>query len=192
MLLFVIVTALLCSSTIQAGPSISAFIPQTLTEASCTGTFSWTKWFNSAKPSDNGNLDKEVLSVIQAKHGRDVCAKPQGLHAQTVSELTSSGPYSWSWTTSNNIIASFNSNNPGVDYQVRFCCANTDFITTTTTTTTPRPMTSSTCGRAQIQHSLKSSLRIVGGSHAVANSWPWVSKDFFFQKKLFSFSSFEL
>jgi hypothetical protein len=169
----VIVTALLCSPAIHAGPSISGFYPQTLTEATCTGSYSWTKWFNSAKPSDNGNFDKEVHSVILAKNGRDVCAKPQGMQAQTVSELTSSGSYSWSWGTINSVIASFTSATAGVDYQVRFCCAKTDFTPTTTTTTTPRPMTSSTCGKAQIQHSLKSSLRIFGGSHATPNSWPW-------------------
>jgi hypothetical protein len=175
MLLLVVVTALLCSSTIRAGPSVTFFYPQTLTETTCTGSVSWTKWFNSAKPSDNGNLDRELLSVIQSQNGRDVCAKPQGLQAQSVGQLTSSGPFGASWSTMNNVVAGFSSTTPGLDYQVRFCCPSTDFTPTTTTTTTPRPMTSSTCGRAQIQHSLKSS-RIFGGSHATANSWPWVSK----------------
>jgi hypothetical protein len=175
MLLLVIATALLCSSTIQAGPSVSFFYPQTLTESACSGSNSWTKWFNSAKPSDNGNADQEVFSVIKSKNGPDVCAAPQGMQAQSVGVLASGVSFSCSWQTANNIIAAFISRTAGVDFQARFCCPNSDFTPTTTTTTTPRPMTSSTCGRAQIQHSLKSS-RIFGGSHATANSWPWVNK----------------
>ncbi|CAF3526760.1 unnamed protein product [Rotaria sp. Silwood1] len=173
MLSWIFVTALLCSSTIQAAPSISFFFPQTLTASTCTGSNSWTKWFNSAKPSDNGNFDQELLSVIQAVNSRDVCATPQGVQVQSVSQLPGTGPFGGSWSTMNNIISGFQSSNAGLDFQIRFCCANTDFTPTTTTTTTPRPITSSTCGRAEIKHSLKSS-RIFGGSHAVRNSWPWV------------------
>ncbi|CAF1258475.1 unnamed protein product [Adineta steineri] len=168
-----VIAALLCISSIRAGPSVTFFYPQSFTETSCTGSASWTKWFNSAKPSDNGNLDKEVLSVIRAQNGRDTCEKPQALQAQSVGQLTSGSSFGCSWSTMNNIIAEFRSTTPGLDYQVRFCCANSDFAPTTTTTTTPRPITSATCGRAEIKHSLRSSLRIVGGSHAVSNSWPW-------------------
>jgi hypothetical protein len=172
MLFWIVVTSLLCSSAIRAAPSVSFFYPQTLTATTCTGTNSWTKWFNSAQPSDNGNLDKENLSEIQKTNGGDVCGKPLGIQAQSVSPLPNNTPLGGSWTMTNNIIAGFQSSNPGLDYQVRFCCANTDFTPTTTTTTTPRPITSSTCGRAEIKHSLKSS-RIFGGSAATPNSWPW-------------------
>jgi hypothetical protein len=172
MLFLVAITALLCSSSIYAGPSIQFFFPQNIDASSCAGAISWTKWFNEAKPSDNGNLDKEVLPVIQATHGRDVCATPLAMHVQSVSDLSADTSYSGSWSLMNNVIAGFQSNTDGIDYQVRFCCANTDFTPTTTTTTTPRPITSSTCGLAQIKHSLPSS-RIFGGTHATANSWPW-------------------
>ncbi|CAF0761875.1 unnamed protein product [Rotaria sordida] len=172
MLFWIIVTALLCSSTIRANPSISFFFPQNLTVSTCTGSNSWTKWFNSAKPSDNGNFDRELLSVIGAANGRDVCATSQGVHVQSVGQLPGTGPFGGSWSTTNNVISGFQSSTAGLDFQIRFCCANSDFTPTTTTTTTARPMPSSTCGRAEIQHSLKSS-RIFGGSHAVRNSWPW-------------------
>ncbi|CAF1474984.1 unnamed protein product [Rotaria sordida] len=173
MLFLVLVSILLYSSTIRATPSISFFHPQNFTEINCTGSVSWTKWFNSAKPNDNGDFDRETFSVIQTQNGRDVCARPQGFQAQTVGQLPSNTYLGWTWSTINNIIAEFNSTTPGIDYQVRFCCDNNDFIPTTTTTTTQRPITSTICGRAEIAHSLKSALRIVGGSHAIPNSWPW-------------------
>jgi hypothetical protein len=58
------------------------------------------------------------------------------------------------------------------DFQVRFCCANNDFITTTSTT--PRPIDSDTCGRAHIKPAVQFT-RIFGGSRAIPHSWPWVS-----------------
>lgn len=42
--------------------------------------------------------------------------------------------------------------------------------------------TGDTCGRADIEHSL--TFRIFGGSHAVPNSWPWVSKWHFFSSEI--------
>jgi len=186
MLFLVVVTALLCSSTIQAGRSVSFFYPKGIGEASCTDSNSWTKWFNTAQPSNTGNLDQELLSTIQAANGRDVCQQPLGMQAQSVGELPSVSSYSYSWSLMNNIIAGFQSNTPGLDFQVRFCCASSTFVPTTTTTTTPRPITSSTCGRAEIKNSLAS--RIFGGSLATPNSWPWVSTyKHFFQKNLFAF-----
>ena len=175
MLLWLFATVLLCSSVAQAGPSVNFFYPRGLTQSTCTGSFSWTKWFNSADPSDNGYLDRELLSVIQETNGRDVCAKPQGIQAQSIGILSSVASYGGSWLLSNNIISGFQSRTAGLDFQVRFCCPNSDFTPTTTTTTTPRPITSSTCGRAEINHSLNFS-RIFGGSHAVPNSWPWVRR----------------
>ena len=175
MLLWSPFVVLLCSSIVQAGPSVNFFYPQGLTSSTCTGRFSWTKWFNSAKPSDNGNLDQELLSVIQERNGRDVCAKPQGIQAQSIGILSSVASYGGSWSLNNNIIAGFHSRTFGLDFQVRFCCANSDFRPPPTTTTTPRPIVSDRCGRAAIKPSLKSS-RIFGGSHAVPHSWPWVRK----------------
>jgi len=173
MLFLVVVLALLYSSPIRAGPSVSFFYPQGISESACTGgSISWTKWFNAAKPSDNGNLDQEVLSAIQAANGQDVCNQPLAMQAQSVGELASTGSYSCSWSLMNNIIAGFRSNTPDLDFQVRFCCANDAFVPTTTTTTTPRPIISSTCGRAEITYSPQFS-RIFGGSHATRNSWPW-------------------
>jgi hypothetical protein len=138
------------------------------------------------KPSDNGNIDQELHSVIRAANGRDVCGIPQGMQAQSVSDLSYISSYQYGWSLMGNSIAGFRSGTPGIDYQVRFCCANTDFVTTTTTTTTPRPITSSTCGRAEIKSSLAS--RIFGGSQAIRNSWPWVSTYKHFSKKnLFGF-----
>jgi secreted trypsin-like serine protease len=157
---------------VRAGPSISFFYPQSLSETTCTGDRSWTKWFNSAKPNDNGNLDREVVSVIQGQNGRDMCSAPQGIQAQSVGTLANGANYGASWQTQNGLISVFSSTTPGLDFQVRFCCANSGFVTTTTTTTTPRPIASSTCGRQQIEPSLLAS-RIFGGSHAVPNSWPW-------------------
>jgi V8-like Glu-specific endopeptidase len=171
MLLLVVVAALLCSSPIQAARSITVFYPASLTESTCADSSSWTKWFNSAKPSDNGNMDRELHQVILAANGRDVCGTPQGMQAQSVSDLSAVSSYQYGWLMTNNIIAGFRSGTPGIDYEVRFCCANTDFETTTTTTTTPRPITSSTCGQAEIQNSFAS--RIFGGSTAIRNSWPW-------------------
>jgi len=183
MLFLVLVAALLCSSPIHAAQSIKVFYPATLTESTCTGSSSWTKWFNTVKPSANGNLDKELHSVILAANGRDVCKIPQGMQAQSVSDLSAVTSVQYQWSQTNNIIAGFQSMTPGIDYQVRFCCANTDFVTTTTTTTTPRPITSSTCGRAEIKNSLAS--RIFGGSQAIPNSWPWVRINKHFSKKIY-------
>ncbi len=186
MLFLVVITALLCCSTIRAGQSISFIYPNGNSESFCTGSNSWTNWFNTAKPSNNGNLDQELLSVIQAANGRDVCQKPVGMQAQSVGELPSTSSYSCSWSLMNNFIAGFKSNTPGLDFQVRFCCANTEFDPTTTTTTTPRPITSSTCGRADMKNSLS---RIFGGSLATPNSWPWVNTyKHFFKKIVFHFS----
>ncbi|CAF4292668.1 unnamed protein product, partial [Rotaria magnacalcarata] len=70
----------------------------------------------------------------------------------------------------NGMISACISRNPGIDFQVRFCCPNAEFITTTTTRSTP--INNPTCGRAEIKPSLRSA-RIFGGSHAVPHSWPW-------------------
>jgi hypothetical protein len=183
MLFLVVVAALLCSSPIHAARSITVFYPATLTESTCAGSSSWTKWFNTATPSGNGNTDQEVHPVILAANRRDVCEKPQGMEAQSVSDLSAVNSYQYGWLMMNNIIAGFQSATPGIDYQVRFCCANTDFETTTTTTTTPRPVSSTTCGQAEIKNSFVS--RIFGGSTAIRNSWPWVSTYKHFSKKIF-------
>lgn len=181
MLFLIVLSALLCSSTTQAARSISFFYPQGIAESSCTGTNSWTNWFNTAKPSDNGNLDREMLSVIQAANGRDVCGTPLGMQASSVGDIPNVNSFSCSWSLMNNIIAGFQSSVAALDFQVRFCCPSNTFNPTTTTTTTQRPMTSGTCGRAEIKHSLAS--RIFGGSHATPNSWPWVSTDTFLLRK---------
>jgi len=172
MLLLVVVAALLCSYQIHAGQTLTAFYPPTLTESTCTGSSSWTKWFNTVGPSTNGNIEHEMHSTILAANGRDVCEQHQGIEAQSVGDINISGSFQVGWSMMNNIITGFQSAIPGVDFQIRFCCANTDFTPTTTTTTTPRPMTSDTCGRPEIKHSIAFS-RIFGGSHAVPNSWPW-------------------
>ena len=179
MLLLVVVTALLYTSTVQADESISFFFPQGIGEASCIDTNSWTKWFNTRKPSGDPNLDREMLLDIQAANGRDICPTPLGMQADSVGEIPNVDSYTCSWSVMDIIVAGFRSNIPDLDFQVRFCCPNNAFDTTTTTsttrtTTTPRSMTTGTCGRAEIKHSLKS-LRIFGGSRATPNSWPWVS-----------------
>jgi hypothetical protein len=170
MLFLLVISALLCH--IQAIPSLSFFYPQNLTESTCTNDHSWTKWFNSAKPNNDQKFDQEFLSVIQAQNGHDICAIPQGIQAQTVSTLKSDMSYEVSWKTTNGIITTFISRTAGVDFQVRFCCANNDFITTTSTT--PRPIDSDTCGRAHIKPAVQFT-RIFGGSRAIPHSWPWVS-----------------
>jgi hypothetical protein len=173
MLLLIAITALLCCLTIQAGPRIEAFYPQGASEMSCAGSISWTKWFNEGKPSDNGNLDEEFLPTIQMAHSGDVCAGPLAMQIQSVGVLPIVASFSLSWTFVNNAIAGFKSGTLGVDFQVRFCCRNTNFTLTTTTTTTPRPLSNGTCGRAEIKNSFA---RIFGGSHAIPNSWPWVNR----------------
>ena len=174
MQLLLVITALLCSSGIQAKPSIQVFYPKDTDASSCVGEFSWTKWFNQASPSDNENYDREFLSSIRAANSEDVCERPAGMHGRSVSIPPGITQFTYSWSLRNDIVVGLVSTTPGIDYEVRFCCANTDFITTTTTTTTPRPLTSDTCGRAKIPNSL--TFRIFGGSHAIPNSWPWVSE----------------
>ncbi|CAF4825402.1 unnamed protein product [Rotaria socialis] len=159
-------------SLIQAIPSISFFYPNNLTASACVGDFSWTKWFNSFKPKDNKDIDQEFLAVIQAKNGHDVCPKPRGIQAKTVSVLQVDVSYAVSWKTMNGMISACISSTPGIDFQVRFCCPNAEFITTTTTR--PPPINNPTCGRAEIKPLLRIA-RIFGGSRAVPHSWPWVS-----------------
>jgi hypothetical protein len=172
MLFLLVTSAFFCNSFIQAIPSISFFYPKNITESTCIGDYSWTKWFNSAKPNNAKDFDQEFLSIIQAKNNRDICAIPQGIQARTVSALNTDVSYTASWKTANGIITAFISRTAGVDFQVRFCCANRDFITTTTAP--PRPIDNKTCGRAQIKSSLQFT-RIFGGSRAIPHSWPWVS-----------------
>ena len=131
-------------------------------------------WFKLAKPSDNGNMDQELLWMIRQTNARDACVRPKGILGKSVGELIAGAPYPFSWEFTNAFLTGFISRTAGVDYQVRHCCSNADFVPLTTTTTTPRPITSSTCGRAPIAVSLQTS-RIFGGSHALANSWPWVN-----------------
>jgi hypothetical protein len=108
MLLLIAITALLCSLGIQADQTIEVFYPQNIGKTSCAGgAFSWTKWFNEAKPSDNGNLDKEVLSVIQMSNSRHVCAQPLAIHIQSVGVLPPIDSYQLSMTFMNNAIAGF-------------------------------------------------------------------------------------
>lgn len=171
MLFFVIATALICGSAVQAEPTVTFFFPGTFNEGACLGTSSWTLWFNYGKPSMNGNLDKEDFSIIRQQAGNNVCPTPSGVQLISVGSLNGATSFSGSWQTMNNAFWSFTSATAGVDYQIRFCCPNNEFIPTTTTTTTPAPITSTTCGRAQIKSPLS---RIFGGAHAVANSWPWV------------------
>jgi hypothetical protein len=186
MLFLVVITAFLCCSTIRADPSISFTYPAGIPESACSNGISWTKWFDESKPSDNGDLDQELLPVIQAANGRDVCQQPLAIQVQSFSEIPSTTPVSGRWYVMNNIVAGFISGTPGLDFQVRFCCANTEFDPTTTTTTTPRPITNGTCGRAEITNSFS---RIFGGSHAIPNSWPWVNAhQHFFKKVVFHFS----
>ena len=172
MLLYVLTAALLCASSIRAQQSITFSAPDTLNTVGCTGGNSWTKWFNEMKPTAT-QMDEETHTTLVSKYGRDVCAKHNGIQAQSVGPLAAGVSYSGSWKTMNNVITAFTSATAGLDFQVRFCCANTDFTPTTTTTTTPRPLPNASCGRAEIKASLQTS-RIFGGSLAVANSWPWV------------------
>ncbi|CAF1017889.1 unnamed protein product [Adineta ricciae] len=155
---------------VNAIPSVSFFYPKTLTVSSCTNTHSWTKWFNSGKPNTDKDFDQESLSIIQAKYGRDVCAKPQGVQARTVTALQTDVNYSASWQTMTGIISAFVSQTAGVDFQIRFCCPNTGFVTTTVSP--PKPIDDKTCGRPKIKPSVGLT-RIFGGSYAVPHSWPW-------------------
>lgn len=117
-------------------------------------------------------MDSESLAAVRQSSSLDSCVKPQGLQARSVGVLAAGASYSGSWQVTNGVVSGFNSATAGLDYEIRYCCPSTDFRPTTTTTTTPRPITSSTCGRADIKATLATS-RIFGGSHAVANSWPW-------------------
>jgi secreted trypsin-like serine protease len=58
------------------------------------------------------------------------------------------------------------------DYKVRYCCLSTSIGQTIsiTTTTTPSIPTVNNCGRQSITPSTQ---RIVGGTEATPNSWPW-------------------
>ncbi len=79
----------------------------------------------------------------------------------------------------NNNVVGIQSQTPGIDLQIRFCCPSAELATTTapptgpTVPTTPRPKTNGTCGRAEIKNSFS---RIFGGAHAIPNSWPWVNR----------------
>ena len=172
MLVLLVISILLNGLLIQAIPSISFFYPNNLTESTCIGDSSWTKWFNTFKPNTDKEFDQEFLSVVQANNDRHICKIPKGIQAQTVSVLQTDIKYAVTWKMMNGITTAFISRTPGVDFQVRFCCKNSDFITTTTTT--PRPIDSNTCGQAQIQSSFQLT-RIFGGSRAIPHSWPWVS-----------------
>ncbi|CAF0842539.1 unnamed protein product [Rotaria sordida] len=170
MLLLLVISTFVCNSLIQAIPSVSFFYPNSLTDSTCKGDYSWTEWFNSFQPKNDIDFDQELLSKIQAENDRDICAIPKGIQAQTVSALEIDINYAVSWKATNGIITACISRTPGVDFRVRFCCANSDFITTTTTT--PRPIDSHTCGRTQIKPSLQFT-RIFGGARAIPHSWPW-------------------
>jgi hypothetical protein len=172
MLFFGLTLLLLCSSFVRAIPSVSFFYPKNLTASTCTNNYSWTAWFNSAKPTSEKDFDQESLSIIQRAYGRDICAIPQGIQARTITALQSDMGYGASWKTTNGIVSAFLSQTAGVDFQVRFCCATGNF--TATTTAAPPPVDSKTCGRAKIEPSI-SFMRIFGGSRAVPHSWPWVS-----------------
>ncbi|CAF3633237.1 unnamed protein product, partial [Rotaria sp. Silwood2] len=93
------------------------------------------------------DFDQEFLSRIQTEYAHDICAIPKGIQAQTASKLQIDVSYAVSWKTTNSIIAACISRTPGIDFRVRFCCPNSDFITTTTAA--PRPIDSRTCGREQ-------------------------------------------
>ena len=172
MLVFVLLLLALSPSLLGAIPSVSFFLPKTLDESTCLDGRSWTKWFNSAHPKTKDDFDQELVTVIQQSNGRDMCPVPEGIQAQSISALIDGVQYAAAWKRSNGTIAAFISRTPGVDFQVRFCCVNTDFITTTTPV--PRPIDNPTCGRTQIQPSLNRP-RIFGGSTAVPHSWPWVN-----------------
>ncbi|CAF1083584.1 unnamed protein product [Adineta steineri] len=170
MLFLLVLSVLLYNSFIQAIPSVSFYYPKNLTESTCTNDHSWTKWFNSAKPNSTTDFDQEVLSIIQAQNGRNICAIPQGIQAGTVTALNINVSYEAAWKTANGIITAFVSRTAGVDFQVRFCCANNNFITTTPPP--PRPVTNGLCGRAKIKPLIQFT-RIFGGSRAIPHSWPW-------------------
>lgn len=163
-------------SSIETIPSVSFFYPKTIDELSCSNGFSWTKWFNSAHPINDQDFDRELVSVILQTSGKDMCQLPQSIQAQSVSPLTDGQQYSAAWKVSDGTIAGFMSRTPGIDFRVRFCCSNNAFIPTTTPL--PRPITNPTCGRPEIQPSIKTS-RIFGGQTAIPHSWPWVSVKIF-------------
>jgi hypothetical protein len=171
MILSLIILLVVSHSWIDAIPSVSFFYPKTFDESTCQDQYSWTNWFNSAHPKSDTDFDQEVVAIIQQINGRDMCISPQGVQARSVSPLIIDVPYLVAWRTVNGSVAAFVARTPGVDFQVRFCCYNYDFITTTSTTA--RPISDSTCGRPQIQPILKQH-RIFGGSHAMPHSWPWV------------------
>lgn len=173
MIVLLVISAFFYNSFIQAIPSVSFFYPKNLTSSACTGDYSWTTWFNTFKPQNVKDFDQEILSVIESTYGKNVCHTPKGIQARTVTPLNVNISYELSWKTLNGIISACISRTPGVDFQVRFCCPNRDFITTTTTP--PRPVDNPKCGRTQIEPSFQS-VRIFGGSRAVPHSWPWVSE----------------
>jgi hypothetical protein len=111
-----------------------------------------------------------LLSLTQTENYHDICEIPHSIQAQTVSSLQTNVNYTVSWKTINGLIITFISRTSGIDFPIRFCCMNRDFIPTKL----PRPIDDNTCGRTQIKASFQLK-RIFGGTRAIPHSWPWVS-----------------
>lgn len=140
----------------------------------CPNGYSWTMWFNTGHPSNSATGDNENASIILAQNPTTMCRNPYGIQAQSINSREDGYSAQWYWSTTYPF--SFISYAPlGVDFRVRYCCSTGSFIGTTTTTTTPRPLDSATCGKQTITPKSNIISRIVGGTEAKPNSWPWVS-----------------
>jgi hypothetical protein len=149
-----------CTLFSSVNGALNLFYPSFFSETNCSGTRSWTIWFNVGKPNSSAMGDNEDTALILSLNYR-----------------TGTWRYGWRWAQATDIVAfvSFYSTEPvGVDFQVRYCCSKETIIETITTTTTPMPLDNLTCGKQEIPPRSQLTARIFGGTSAIANSWPWV------------------
>jgi hypothetical protein len=166
-----------CTLFSSVNGALNLFYPSFFSEANCSGTRSWTIWFNVGKPNSSAMGDSEDTALILSQNPKTMCGAPSSIHAQSINYRTGTWRYGWRWAQATDIVAfvSFYSTEPvGVDFQVRYCCSKETIIETITTTTTPIPLDNLTCGKQEIPPRSQLPARIFGGTSAIANSWPWV------------------
>ncbi|CAF3431607.1 unnamed protein product [Rotaria socialis] len=157
------------------------FDPASFTQNSCTNNNEWTTWFDSSDPNFTQG-ENEITKHIQQLFPGFMCPDPIAIEAQTVTDgsPTQTGDVirltkDDGFMCLNQMVTDFKTK-LCADYKVRYCCPTSSIGKPTIQTIPPvisttRPTIANTCGRQVITPSYQ---RIVGGTEAVAHSWPWI------------------
>ncbi|CAF1335292.1 unnamed protein product [Adineta steineri] len=108
----------------------SVFDPYSYTQASCTGSYQWTMWFDTNDP-DMSQGDVEITNHIQQLFPTFMCTSPTAIEAQTSFDANPTTTGDIFRISVKDGFLCLNQRVTGyktklcTDYKVRYCCLST-------------------------------------------------------------------